>query len=194
MTERKKKLRILQGILLFFGIVVVIFTYTKNPNIQKDNFLSEEKKNDLLTEETKNSDVFYNIEYSGIDLSGNRYILKSEEAINDKINPDLIKMKLVEAIFYFKDGKILKIFSKRGIYNNKTLDMIFEKNIKAYYEESNLFAEKAIYSNSENFLTISENVKIKDVKGTMFADKLYFDITNQTLNISSINDNKINTI
>ena len=68
--------------------------------------------------------------------------------------------------------------------------MIFEKNIKAYYEESNLFAEKAIYS-IRKFSNYFENVKIKDVKGTMFADKLYFDITNQTLNISSINDNKI---
>ena len=26
-------------------------------------------------------DIFYNIEYSGLDLVGNRYILKSKEAI-----------------------------------------------------------------------------------------------------------------
>ena len=38
-----------------------------------------------------------------------------------------------------------------GIYNNKTLDMIFEKNVKANYEESKLFAEKAEYSNSKVF-------------------------------------------
>ena len=109
MTERKKKLRILQGILLFFGIVVVILLTQKSQILRKTIFYLKKKKNDLLTEETKNA-MFFIIEYSGIDPFGNRYILKSEEAINDKINPDLIKMKLVEAIFYFKDGKILNLF------------------------------------------------------------------------------------
>ena len=43
MTERKKKLRILQGILLFFGIVVVIFTYTKIPILRKTIFYLKKK-------------------------------------------------------------------------------------------------------------------------------------------------------
>ena len=45
---------------------------------------------------------FYNIEYSGIDLHGNRYILKSKEAKTDKVNQKLDKMKVLKAIFYFK--------------------------------------------------------------------------------------------
>ena len=32
--------------------------------------------------------------------------------------------------------------SDKGIYNNKTLDMIFEKNVKANYEGSKLYMLK----------------------------------------------------
>ena len=40
-------------------------------------------------------------------------------------------MKFVEAIFYFKDDTVLNVWSDNGIYNNKTLDMNFDGNVKA---------------------------------------------------------------
>ena len=119
-------------------------------------------------------------------------ILKSNEASNKEDSQEIVNMITVEAIFFFKDGTTLSVFSDEGIYNNKTLDMIFRKNVKAFYEGSELYAQKAEYSNSESFLIITENVKLKDVKGEIFADKLLFDIKSQKLNIASINDNKIN--
>ena len=101
-------------------------------------------------------------------------------------------MTNVNANFYLKDGTVLNVKSRNGIYNNKTLDMIFESEIKANYEASKLLAEKAEYSNSKSFLTITNSVKVIDPKGTIFADKLLFDIKNQTLDIASFNDDKIN--
>ena len=136
--------------------------------------------------------MFFNIEYSGIDLNGNRYVLKSKEAKTDKINQNSIIMKGVNGIFYFNDGTTLNVKSHKGIYNNKTLDMIFEGNVEAIYEKSYLTAQKAVFSNSEGFLTISNNVKVKDAKGSISADELLFDITKQTLDIASFNNNKIN--
>ena len=101
-------------------------------------------------------------------------------------------MKGVQAVFYFKDDTVLNVSSKRGTYNNKTLDMNFYESVNANYGKSQLFAEKAEYSNSKSFLIISENVKVKDIRGTMVADRLLFDIKKQTLNIDSFNDSKIN--
>ena len=135
--------------------------------------------------------MFYNIEYSGLDLSGNRYILKAKEASNEPNNQNIIKMKSVEAFFYFKDDTILKIFSEEGIYNNRTLDMVFSKNVNADYEGSKLVAQRAEYSNSENFLQITEKVVVNDSRGAFSADKLRFDISNQSLNINSSENNKI---
>ena len=136
--------------------------------------------------------IFFNIEYSGLDLAGNRYILKSEEAYNNKSNQKIVNMKTVNAVFYFKDGTILTVLSDTGVYNNESLDMIFNGNVKAAYDGSELFAEKAEYNNSESFLTISEKVIVKDPRGTINADKLFFDIKKQKLNIASFDNKKIN--
>ena len=196
MISRKKKLRIAQISLLILGLMILFFTYANKENNSSTPIISKETQERIkkdLAETSEKGDIFYNIEYSGIDLAGNRYILKSEEAYSSKKDQEIVNMKFVDAFFYFKDNTILKVESDTGIYNNKTLDMSFIGNVKASYEGSNLFAEKAEYSNSESYLVISENVKINDVKGSMVADKLYFDIKKQTLNIASFNDGKIST-
>ncbi len=194
MTKRKRKLRILQLFLLFLGLTIIFFTYAnkeKKTEIVIPKSQQEKINSQLTDKKLENTDIFYNIEYSGLDLAGNRYTLKSEEAYNNKSNNELINMKFVEAIFYFKDDTILYVKSNEGLYNNKTLDMNFYGNVTAKYQESELFAEKAEYSNLRSFLTISENVEIKDVKGSVFAEKLLFDIKKQKLNIASFNGGKV---
>jgi LPS export ABC transporter protein LptC len=196
MTNRKKKILSVQLILLFAGIIIIFFTYFKQNKYSDDLIISKEIKKkiaNLSDQESQIGDIFFNIEYSGIDLAGNRYILKSKEATSNQEVKEIVNMKFVTAIFYFKDDTVLSVNSNKGVYNNKTLDITFEENVKAFYEGSELFAEKAEYSNSKSFLTISEKVQIKDIRGTMFADKLFFDIKKQTLNIASFEDGKINT-
>ena len=195
MTYRKKKLRIIQASLLIIGTFIILFTYFQNKQGENRNIISKEtqkKIKDNLSKDNVDSDVFYDISYTGIDLSGNRYILKSQEARNNKSQIELISMKGVNALFYFKDGTVLKIQSNKGLYNNKTLDIKFEESVQAFYQDSTLYAEQAEYSNSKNFLSISKKVKIKDVRGEISADKLFFDLKKQTLDIKSSKNNKIN--
>ena len=193
--ERKKKLRLIQLTLLLLGSVIIFFTYYKKETSLKEPIIpkaTQEKIKKQLAEDDKDGDVFFNISYSGLDLAGNRYILKSKEASNSKENQETVNMKYVEANFYFKDDTILKVMSDTGIYNNKTLDMVFEGNVKADYEGSKLLAQKADYSNTRGLLIISDKVKVIDSRGTIVADNLSFDIKNQKLNIASFNDDKIN--
>ena len=193
--ERKKKLRLIQLTLLLLGSVIIFFTYYKKETSLKEPIIpkaTQEKIKKQLAEDGKDGDVFFNISYSGLDLDGNRYILKSKEARNSKENQETVNMKYVEANFYFKDDTILKVMSDTGIYNNKTLDMVFEGNVKANYEGSKLLAQKADYSNTRGLLIISDKVKVIDSRGTIVADNLSFDIKNQKLNIASFNDDKIN--
>ena len=196
MTNRKKKLRLIQISLLFLGIIIIFFTYSKdyraNQNTELLTQVEKEKIKKELENDENSGNQFFNIEYSGFDLSGNRYILKSKEARTEKLNEELIYMTDVEATFYFKDDTILYVNSKYGIYNNKTLDMKFDSKVKANYENSKLTADKAEYSNSLGFLTISSNVIINDKKGSLIADKLLFDIKKQTVSIDSFNEDKIN--
>ena len=164
MTYRKKKLLLIQISLLFIGIFIIFFTYLQKKQSDNRNIISKESKKKIessLDKNAGNADVFYDVSYTGLDLSGNRYILKSKEARNDKFNNELVKMLGLNAFFYFKDGTVLEINSDKGIYNNKTLDIKFEKNVQAYYQESVLFADMAEYSNSKNFLKVSNKVIIK---------------------------------
>ena len=195
MIDRKKKIKIIQLSLLVIGSLVLFLTYANKSDSPKEEIVSKEIQERIKNQNTnlpEDSDIFYNIEYSGLDLAGNRYILKSKEAFNDKNNQEIVQMKFVEAFFYFKDDTVLEVKSDYGIYNNKTLNMNFKKNVKATYEGSELFAQEAEYSNVESFLTIADQVRVNDSKGTMFADKLLFDIKKKKLNIASFNDNKIN--
>ena len=195
MTERKKKLIIIQISLLLIGSLIILFTYSDLNFSDKEKIITSETQkriDEQLKNEPQDGDIFFNIEYSGLDLAGNRFILKSKEAFNNNTSQDIVDMKFVEAFFYFKDGTVLKILSDRGIYNNKTLDMNFDGNVRANYEGSELFAQKAEYSNSKSFLMISNEVKVNDYRGTMFADKLFFDIKKQTLNIASTSSGNVN--
>ena len=194
MIDRKKRLIIIQFFLLTFGLLIIFFTYLNKKNFNDQKIISNEaqQKIDEQLSQSSEGDIFYNIEYSGLDLAGNRYILKSKEALTSPNQQEIINMKYVDAIFYFKDDTVLKLYSKSGIYNNNTLDMSFRDDVKATYQNSKLFAGRADYSNQKSFLTITENVIIDDIKGKMFADKLLFDIKKQQLSISSINNNKIN--
>ena len=193
--ERKKKLRFIQITLLTLGILTIFFTYIKNEGDRAENLISSETKKkiekQISNQKSNNEDIFYNIEYSGFDLNGNRYNIKSKEATNSKESVELVNMKFVEAKFYFKDNTILNITSDYGKYNNKSLDVEFFSNVNGDYLSSKLFAQKAEYSNSEGFVVVSEDVKIIDKRGTMFAEKLLFDIKEETLKITSEKNEKI---
>lgn len=195
MNKRKERKIIIQALLLVMGIAILIYTYTnKDVKItdQSSNISNQSSFNIQNDQDDGDgADVFYNIKYSGLDLAGNRYILNAKKAKTDKNNEELIKMDFVDAVFYFKDGTELIVYSEKGIYNNKTLDIVFTENVEAEYEESKLFSQRAEYSNNKNYVVISNNVSIKSEKGNLYADKLFFDIEKKTLKISSLNDGKI---
>jgi len=194
--ERSKKLKIIQIGLLISGLIIILFTYVIDNQISKKEIssLKVDKIIDKNLEENSDKiDIFYDIEYVGLDLAGNRYILKSKEAYTDKLLKDTINLKLVKATFYFKDDTVLNVYSDTGNYNNINLNMNFYGNVKATYQNSDLYAQRAEYSNSKSMLLISEEVEVQDSRGTLFADKLIFDIDNQKLNIVSNKNNKINT-
>lgn len=195
--NRKIKIKSIQAGLIFTGLVLFLLIYSKKkddtPNMKSVSLIPKNEVSEKLNiNKTEDGDVFYNIEYSGFDLSGNRYILKAKEALSNQQEKNYVKMKYVEAFFYFKDDTILKVFSEKGVYDNKSLDMVFSKNVKADYEGSSLTSQRAEYSNSNNFLRISEKVSLEDSRGNFSADELYFDLKNQTLDMNSKGNSKIN--
>ena len=197
MIQRKKKILFLQLSLLILGIIIIIVTYLNNEDSSDKKIIlkSTEEKIAKKLEDNKeniNSNTFLNIEYSGLDFSGNRFILESKEATTISTNSEIVDLKGVKAVFYFKDDTILIVKSNFGRYNSKTLDMKFSEKVIATYNDNILNADNAEYTNSLGKLIISNKVKIYSTEGDLLADKLTFDVKNQILEIDSFNENKIN--
>ena len=100
----------------------------------------------------------------------------------------------MSAVFYFKDGTILRVRGDYGTYNNKTNDMNFRENIKVTYKEDALFSDNLDFLNSKNYLKIYGNVRAESIKGNIKADNLEFDLLKQTLDISMFNNGQINMV
>ena len=139
----------------------------------------------------KKKNTFENVEYTGFDLNGNRFVIKSKNAEFDINAPELITMKIMSAIFYFKDGTTLKVKGDYGNYNNKTFDIEFRDNIKAEYKKNFLYADNLDYLNSKSMLSIYGNVESLGKKGELIADKLEFDLKKETLDISMFDNDQI---
>ena len=197
MIARKKKILLAQICLFFIAVILIFFTYINIGDKSYEKIITKKVKEEIskkIEKEDKIGNKFYDIEYTGIDLSGNRYILRAKEAFNSNESDDQLNLKFVNAIFYFKNDKVLNIKSNSGLYNNSTFDMIFKDKVIGEYDGSILLAERAEYFNSKNFLIISDNVKVKDLRGTILAEKLVFDIKENKLDISSSSDKKINAL
>ena len=195
--NRGRKIKLAQIFLFLLGIFLIYSTYYCEKTDFKKKLISDKTKKEIIREikesESKDANnIFYNIKYSGIDLSGNRFILTSKEAMTSEANEAIINMKDVKATFYFKDNTILNVTSKTGIYNNQTLDMKFDNNVLMTYDDNWLKADDAEYSNSGNYLLIRNNVKVNSDMGNINADKLFFDLKMQKLNIGSFENNNIN--
>ncbi len=184
MISRKKKLFIIQLTIFFIASTLLYKTYQDK---------KEEPVVQLEAQTDPNVNSFSDIEYSGFDLNGNRYVLQAEKADFKTETPELINMKIVFAKFYLKDNTILSVTSDLGLYNNKTLDIEFKDNVKADYSTHTLLSDLLSYSNLNAKLIAAGNVRGKSLdKGEFFSDNLEYNLTDKTLNFSMSGTKQVN--
>ena len=178
MTVRKKKLFIIQLTIFFFAVSLLYITYH-----DKSKKIKEPVK--IGTGAEPDSNNFTDIQYSGFDLTGNRYVLTAGEADFKTESPELINMKEVIAKFYLKDDTILTVISDEGLYNNISLDMKFKKNVEADFLTHTLISDFLSYSSSLGKLIATGNVRGESIeKGEFIADNLEYDLADKNLNFS----------
>ena len=186
MIKRKKNIFLIQCTIFFVATAVLYSTYS-DKNKRSESFIKIE------TETNPNTNSFTDIEYSGFDLNGNRYVLNAGKANFKTETPELINMKEVVAIFFLKDDTVLKVVSSEGIYNNITLDMDFKENVKVDYLTYNLLSDSLIYSNSNGKLIATGNVQGESIEqGKFSADNTEYDLASKTLNFSMFGSKQVN--
>ena len=191
--NRVRKKTAIQLMLLTVGFLLVIFIYFLNPANKKQEKILEDISDIKDTgSDIENKNIFENLEYRGVDKNKNKFVIFSEYSEFKTEEPSIINMKNVSCFFYFKDGTILEIRSKTGIYNNVTLDMSFEENVNMFYMDNSLVSDKADFSNENNNLIIEGNVTTQSQKGELMADKLNFDFSDKKLKASMYNEDRVN--
>ena len=186
MKGRKKKIISVQIIIFLVASLLLYKTY------HRENKYVEEAQ-EVVVANDPDTNSFNDIQYSGFDLSGNRYVLDASNATFKTKTPERINMKGVVANFYLKDNTILTVISDEGLYNNLTLDMEFKQNVKSTYETNTLFSDELIYFSDNGKLIISGNVRGESIKkGKFFADNVEYNLTNKTLDFSMFNDGQVN--
>ena len=187
MTSRKKTLLIIQLTIFLIATALLYNTY----RYKNSNELETPIK--IKAETSPDVNSFTDIEYSGFDLTGNRYVLNAEEADFKTETPELINMKKVLAKFYLKDNTVLTVISDEGVYNNITLDMNFDKNVKADYLNHLLFSDSLSYLNLSAKLIATGNVRGESIeKGEFTADNVEYDLTKKNLNFSMFDNKRVN--
>ena len=188
------KKKFIQISLLLLALFLIFFTYFLNLK-KKQTSTNLDQIKTVETDKQKKEEVvdtFVDVEYSGFDKNGNRFVIGSEYANFEIDRPNIIRMEQMLCTFYFKDGTNLTIVSNYGIYDNVTNDMEFTENVKMNYLENVLFSEKANFFNVKNELLIEGNVKTKSPEGELQADKLNFNLDSKKLKISMYNEKKVN--
>jgi len=187
-----KRKNLIQISLVFFGLLIIFFTYFYSGD--KDYSLDkvEEKEIQKNAIEKEGFNTFENITYEGKDSNDNDFVLNAEYAEFATEESNIIFMKKVVCRFFFSDGTTLKVLSDKGIYNNISNDMEFEENVEMYYLANKLFSDKANFVNSENYLIVQGNVIGEGPLGNVAADKLNVDLIDKKMKISMYNESKVN--
>ena len=186
MINRRRKIISIQVVIFIIALSLLFVTY-------RDKNQVTEKAVKIEAETDSDTNNFFDIEYSGFDLNGNRYTLVAGKANFNTNTPEAINMKRVVANFYLKDGTILKVISDEGLYNNITLDMLFKKNVKATYLANTLLSEELDYSSTDGKLLASGNVRGESVeKGKFIADNVEYNLSNNNLDFSMLGDKQVN--
>ena len=148
---RKKQLKIISA-----GLVIIFIVYFAYPALYTYR-LKLTSKNIKPTQGAE-SNVFENISYIGVDASGKQYNVRAQLASIDKDNQDLISLKEVDSDFLLKDGSIIKIISKTGLFNKTTNDILYEQNVKITQRDGVVTANRAEYLVKSNNIFVSGNV------------------------------------
>ena len=193
MKQKQKKIQVF---LLVIGFFLILFTYFYYPYMNRNKSLVEKNtQEDLLPafdEKSKDTTLFENIEYRGLYDFDKTFIVKSEKANIDNVDPDIVHMTNMHVILYLKDGRIVNILSNKGKYNKASYDCFFEKNVRATDGETKIFSDNLDLLGNESSVNIYNNVSVNYPTGSSLqADKVDYDFETKYFKISMFDDKRI---
>ena len=169
-----KKKKFLKIILILSLITLTWFVYSKY--FKKSESLLSKPVNPVINveeENSYNSNIIKDINYTSKDLKGNEYILQAKEGEIDLNDSDIIFLNDVTAyIKLVKKSELIVVTSNYGKYNTINYDTIFSNNVKIDYIDNIITGDYLDFSMMNNLLIISRNVIYENLENIMKADVL----------------------
>ncbi len=157
-----------------------------NSNVKVNNKLENiSKKLDK-----KGMNQISNISYNVKDLSGNQYRVKSEFGEFIENNQDVMLLTSVEAIITFKNSEIVKIISKKAIYDALNYNTNFYDGVLIIYKDNNITSKNFDLFFEKKIGTIFGNVVYRNLNTTLHADKMDLDLITKNSKIYMLNKSK----
>ena len=182
---------IIQILMIFLIIIISWLFFSKY--IQKDIKNNAKKtliKKKIDIKKNKSSNYIENINYTSVDLKGNKYQIEAEQAEIDINKEDIMFLENVVAHIYLIDSDMIKITSDFGKYNSKNYDTIFSKNVIITYPSHRITGEYLDFSFLSNLGTMSIDVFYTGDKTTLIADRIEIDISTKDTKIFMDENNK----
>jgi len=202
------KSKIIQIILFGFGLLIFIFTYLSFFQKTNSNYLNEterleksleqslnmkkivknNKDNDSVIEEDKNtSNIISDLSYKNIDHKGNIFSINSKVTKIFEDKKDLNFMEVVVAKIFLSDGRVIKIFADKAIYNTINYNTKFVGNVLVVEDENKITSNNLDFIFDKNLITIYNNVKYKGYNKFLTADKVDINLLNHKVNVYMYN-------
>ena len=175
-------------ILILSIILITLFIFFQIYFTDKGNVNQESSKLNKSTKivqdfSQKQENEIKNIEYTSVDLNGNKYTIASETGyLSDDSSEKIIMQKVVGEIV-FGDSSTLDIVSDNALYNVINYNTNFYDNVFLTYNDHLINSDDLNLIMSENMLTISGNIIYRKQNTIMYADKIEMDIISKDLKI-----------
>ena len=173
----------LQVVMVFVIIIISFWFYLK----YFTNNFADVKQVQVIEKinEEQNSDSTYinDINYTSIDVRGNKYQITAKLAEIKIENSDVMFLTDVIAFVFIKDKDTVKITSNFGKYNTINYDTIFSENVIVVYPGHKITGEYLDFSFLTNLGIFTTNVIYNGEKTNLFADKIEMNLATKDTKI-----------
>ena len=173
----------LQVVMVFIIMIISFWFYLKYFTNNSEGVKEVQLIEKINEEQNSDSTYINDINYTSIDVRGNKYQITAKLAEIKIENSDVMFLTDVIAFVFIKNKDTVKITSNFGKYNTINYDTIFSENVIVVYPGHKITGEYLDFSFLTDLGIFTTNVIYTGEKTNLFADKIEMNLTTKDTKI-----------
>ena len=184
----------LQLFILFVIIILGIFFYNtylkEDQKVENTELIKEIKEEEEGEIKDIQNNIIKNLKYDVKFENNSQYSISADLSELTYIDDEeIVNMNGVKAIIIDENNSLIIITSNQAVFNNKTYNTVFSKNVKIDYLKNEISSEKLELDFDKNIVTITDNVVYEGVQGFVKTDNIKIYLLTKNVEIF-MNDEK----